>query len=185
VFCIKIYKISNLLTYLLNFCILKLAIEGSQIFIDGMRIKGISLIEMIAVIVVLAIAIPTLLAMLADVGWRSGRREAMADTLLYVQELMEEIVSKDFEDPDQTPVFGPETGETSRSDYDDVDDFDDYSDNPAPGYDRSVNVDYVELISSTWQSAASSTDFKRVTVTVGRDDNLISEVSSLTIKASY
>jgi hypothetical protein len=36
---------------------------------------------------------------------------------------MEEITSKAYDDPVQTPLFGPEPGETSRTTFNDVDDY--------------------------------------------------------------
>jgi prepilin-type N-terminal cleavage/methylation domain-containing protein len=39
------------------------------------------------------------------------------------RDLMQEIRSKAYDDPNQTPLFGPESGEKTRSDFDDVDDF--------------------------------------------------------------
>ena len=39
------------------------------------------------------------------------------------EDLMEEILSLSYTDPDATPAFGPETGEGTRKNVDDVDDF--------------------------------------------------------------
>lgn len=162
--------------------------------------KGITLIEMVAVIVVLGLAIPALLTMWADVAWRSARSEAIADATFYAQELMEEIKSKKFEDPDQTPVFGPESGESGHSNYDDVDDFNGYSDSPATGYNRCVTVDYVTLSGSNWTGNCGGeptnctaptcepseiTDYKRIIVRVNRTDNLVSNVTLVTIVSGY
>jgi len=147
--------------------------------------KGLTLIEMISIIVILGLAIPVLLNMWADVAWRSSRSEAIAEATFYAQELMEEIRSKDFEDPNQTPGFGAESGESGRSNYDDVDDFNGYSDAPATGYTRSVAVDYVSLSGTTWAHSVSSTDFKRIVVSVSRTDNFASDVSLITIAAAY
>jgi len=148
--------------------------------------KGLTLFEMVTIIVVMGLVIPVLLNMWADVARKSGRSESMAEATFYAQELMEEIKSKDFADPTQTPVFGPESGESGRSDYDDVDDFNGYSDPPASSYTRSCVVDYVELSGSTWGAATSPpTDFKRITVTVSRADNLSGNVSLVTIVAAF
>jgi len=45
------------------------------------------------------------------------------------RDLMEEIRSKAYEDPNQTPKFGNEPGEKTRSDFDDVDDYDGWKEN--------------------------------------------------------
>jgi len=147
--------------------------------------KGLTLFEMVTIIVVMGLAIPVLLNMWADVARRSGRSEAIAEATFYAEELMEEIKSKAFEDPNQTPGFGPESGEGGRLNYDDVDDFNGYSDSPAVGYNRSCVVNYMTLSVSTWVVSGSPTDFKRISVTVSRNDNLASGVSLITIVAAY
>jgi type II secretory pathway pseudopilin PulG len=58
--------------------------------------SGITLIEMIAVIVVVGLAIPAILLMWQDLSFRSGRAEVIAQATFYAQELMEEIKSKRF-----------------------------------------------------------------------------------------
>ena len=47
-------------------------------------------------------------------------------------DLMAEILSLPYSDPNQTPTFGLETGESgaSRINYDDVDDYNSFSENP-------------------------------------------------------
>jgi hypothetical protein len=51
---------------------------------------------------------------------------AMAASRL-ARDLLEEISSRSYQDPDQTPVFGPETGETARATFDDCDDYHGYT----------------------------------------------------------
>ncbi len=131
--------------------------------------KGLTIIELAVVIVVLGLAIPPLLTMWADVAWRSSRSEFLADSAFYAQQLMEEIKSKDFVDPDDpnNTNLGPNTGE-NYPDFDDADDFNGYSDNPASGYARSVAVNYAWLSGATWTITGSATDYKRITVAVSR-----------------
>jgi MSHA pilin protein MshD len=43
------------------------------------------------------------------------------------RDILEEVSSKAYQDPDQTPVFGPEPGEIARAQYDDVDDYNGYA----------------------------------------------------------
>jgi prepilin-type N-terminal cleavage/methylation domain-containing protein len=131
--------------------------------------KGLTIIELVVVIVVLGLAIPPLLTMWADVGWRFSRSEFLADSGFYAQALMEEIKSKAFVDPNDpnNTNLGPNAGE-SYPNFNDVDDFNGYSDNPASGYTRLVAVDYVSLSNATWINSASATDFKRIIITVSR-----------------
>ena len=91
---------------------------------------GLTIIELVVVIVVLGLAIPPLLTSWANIGWRSVRSESLADATFYVQALMEEIKSKSFDENSSSPwssSLGPESGEsrtgTGASAYDDVDDY--------------------------------------------------------------
>lgn len=173
--------------------------------------KGITLIEMIVVIVVLGIAIPPLLNMWADVSWRSSRSETLADASFYTQELMEEIKTKRFDEKTSGPWtntsgFGATAdGENSgnRSTFDDVDDFVNCADttviNPASGYSRSVSVDYARLnaFSNTWEgcgsqicqpsgdcAACNECCYKRVTVSVSRANPAV-DANMVTIVSAH
>jgi MSHA pilin protein MshD len=46
------------------------------------------------------------------------------------RDLCEEILSKAYTDPGGAPLFGPESGETSRPQFDDVDDFHGFAESP-------------------------------------------------------
>jgi type II secretory pathway pseudopilin PulG len=162
--------------------------------------KGITLIEMIAVIVVVGLAIPAILLMWQDLSFRSGRAEVIAQASFYAQELMEEIKSKKFDENDTSPWtpsanFGPD-GETYPN-YDDVDDFHnssspfDYCDNQGVcdddsnrSYQRWVTVEYVVLNTGTdpdsWEASGSTTDYKRIRVLASHrfgDSSLVTIVS--------
>lgn len=171
--------------------------------------KGITLIEMIVVIVVLAVAIPVLLISWADVAWRSVRSEAIAEAAFYGEELMEWVKSKEFDENDAAPwtnsaSFGVETGESASNmfTYDDVDDFVGSTDTlvtTSPGgYIRSVTVGYVSLNTGVnpprWDacgavSCGPVTDcttcaqccYKLITVSVRHKNNLIGTVTMTTI----
>lgn len=116
----------------------------------------------------------------------NGRRTT-AVTL--ASELMEEILSKPFNDPDGSSDPGPEVGETDRSDYDNIDDYDGYaeqagslssasgstlSDSSATGLSRLVSAEYVYI---DGQDADDDPTFIRVTVEILYDG---SHVTSLT-----
>ena len=150
-----------------------------------MKRKGITLMELVAVIVVVGLAIPVLLRLFADVAKRTAQSETMAASSFYAEQLLEEIKTKRFDENPTAPwsaVLGPDTATTgldgtnetssNKSNWDDVDDFNGYSDTPASGYTRSVAVVYLNGTISpggTWQVLGSGTsDYKRVTVTVAR-----------------
>ena len=172
--------------------------------------KGITLIEMVAVIVVLGIAIPPLLTNFGDIAWRSGRAESLADGSFYAQELMEEVKSKAFDENSIRPFTSSsgfssaEAGESkaNASTFDDLDDFVGATDaavtSPASGYSRSVSLDYVQLSGSTWSACGATTCtastncaicaaccYKRITVTVSRTDNLLPATSETTIVSAH
>jgi hypothetical protein len=86
----------------------------------------------------------TLLAMSASavllpfsVGAQSEAEDARRTTALYFgRELMEEIVSKPFDDPQGDEGVGPDSGEISREYFDNIDDYHGYLD----GYGRSKGM---------------------------------------------
>jgi len=143
--------------------------------------RAITLIEMVAVIVVVGLAIPPLMLMWQNVAYSSGRSATISQATFYAQELMEEIKSKEFVDPEDStnPALGP-NGETYPN-FDDVDDFNGHSDS-VTGYSRCVTVDYVNLNGSNWGgnctpdtptnctppncASSDATDYKRIRVLV-------------------
>ncbi len=85
--------------------------------------SGVSLVEVIMAVVVLGIAIPPVASMFSEVAHHSPDDVYQGAAIHAANSLMEEIVSKAFEDPDLAPgSFGTE--ELSRRDFDDIDDFD-------------------------------------------------------------
>lgn len=175
-----------------------------------LNLKGITLIEMVAVIVVLGIAIPPLLNNWADIAWRSARTETIIDASFYTQELLEEIKAKNFDEnflsrTPSTQFSSTEPGENKAdsSTFDDADDFvgclDPAVTIPAAGYSRSVSVDYVRLSGANWISCGpvdncggtlcdtqcTACCYKKITVTVSRNDNLLTNASSSAIMSAY
>jgi hypothetical protein len=95
--------------------------------------------------------------------------------------LISEITALSYEDPDSTPAFGFESGEssTSKSAWDDVDDFHGWVESPPQfragtamsglsEWERSVTVERVNA-SVPSETAQSETGAKRITVTVQRN----------------
>lgn len=152
--------------------------------------RGVSLIELVAVIVVVGIAVPALLTVWADISWRSVRSEALSDSALYAHDLMEEVRSKRFDEADEKPWtvpahFGPDLGESGRNLYDDADDFNNFTETVGAGYLCSVAVGYMQLNGAVWQPAAGTTDFKRIAVTVSRGGRVNTQVKSESIVSAY
>ena len=171
--------------------------------------KGLTLIEMVAMIVVLGIAIPPLLTNWADIAWRSARSESLADASFYAQELMEEIKSKRYDENGSAPwtpstsfsATDPGESKANSATFDDIDDFVGCTDPlvtaPVTGYSRLANIDYVRLNGSAWQGCVAgpcnSTNctlcnaccYKRITVTVSRTDNIGGSASLTTIVSTH
>ena len=152
--------------------------------------KGFSLIETIMVVVVLAIAIPSLLLRIWTGTRASANGEYTTIANHLAEDLMEEILEKRWDE--NTPSgggtipngsktapasFGTAEGET-RTTFDDIDDYHGLSENPPKdatntsmtGYDdftRTVSIIYVDT--SNLNTAVVSTprpDYKQIAVTV-------------------
>ncbi|MBU1998243.1 MAG: type II secretion system GspH family protein [Candidatus Omnitrophica bacterium] len=173
--------------------------------------RGINLIELVATLVVVGIAIPVLLSMWANISWRSAGSENVADATFYGQALMEEIKSKNFDNKTISPWtnsaslgFDIYTGENrdNATTFNDVDDYLNTTDinitTPAVGYIRSANIEYVYLDgANTWQacvlpitcgavSTCANCDeccYKRITVNIRRSDGLLDNITLATIVA--
>jgi len=129
-----------------------------------------------------------LVVALNTVGDATLGRQKMGDRgrgHLLAQDLMTEILQKAYEEPDDTPTFGPEASEStgSRTAFDDVDDYDGWSASPPQekdgteipdltAWERSVTVEYVAANHLT-TVVGSDQGIKRITVTVTRNDLVV------------
>lgn len=130
------------------------------------------MVEMVTVIVVIGLAIPTLLLMWQNLSYRSGRSEAIVQAGFYVQELMEETRAKDF---DAISTFD---GYSDSCDNQGV-----CSDDSSRPYQRSVSVGYARLNGSDWEDSPSPTDYKKIEVTVSHQ--FAGQVNAVTIRSAY
>ena len=139
--------------------------------------RGGTLIETVMAVVVLGVAIPPLLQLFTEVARHDADHSYQGAALNAAEALLEEIVSKDFEDPD-LPIGSFGTEELTRSAYDDVDDFDGFLEASATirgqvlgdgsGLSRRVWVDNVtaDEPDPAIPAADGTTGFKRIRVTV-------------------
>lgn len=100
------------------------------------RQRGVTLIELVAVIVILAISLAGVTAAISSAISRSSDVMLETRAVALAQSYLDEILSRRFDEnsaPRGIPPcranctaevnFGPDGGETSRADYDDVDDY--------------------------------------------------------------
>ena len=140
--------------------------------------RGATLIEAVLAVIALGIATPPLVGLFREVAARGADDTYQQVAITYGESLMEEIVSKKFEDPGvANGSFGTE--ESTRSSYDDIDDYDALSESPPKrfngtllnaygGFTRTATVDNVTGASPdpVTPSADGTTDFKRIRVKV-------------------
>lgn len=155
--------------------------------------RGFTLVDLILVIIIVAIAIPPMLTLFIQAvsgstfGVTVSRANALASTL------REEIQSKKWDEsaPPPSLILGPETGE-SRATFDDVDDFDGLDESPPrdsqgailagfTGFRQQVSVCYVANTDFD-TCIGGPTMYKQVTVTVtgpeGRATQLATVIAS-------
>ena len=159
-----------------------------------MKNHGMTLIEIIIVIVVLSIAMLPLLVMYSNVVSKSAEGQIIPMATLLGQDLIEEIESKYYDENEDPPSWtekqflGTDTGESTRADFDDADDFKGYSENPIadyPNYSSSVEVYYVEphdLDTEASIGAAEFRDFKKIIVTISCGEE---EIELVTVMQGY
>jgi hypothetical protein len=115
--------------------------------------------------------------------------------LLLAQDLMAEILQREYEDPDGTVVFGAESGEqtSTRTDFDDVDDYHNWLKSPPQqkdgttipdlaGWERSVEVVWIAP-GNLSQTVGSDQGVKRATVTVKHNGVPVASVSAFRTSA--
>lgn len=145
---------------------------------------GFTFVEVVISIVLIG---TVLVAVMNNVGASKGGQymihERSSGNFL-ANNLMAEIISRPYEDPDDTPDFGRELGESGgqRDAWDDVDDYDGWSASPPERRDgteitssqwtRSVTVERVNPDNLS-QTSGSETGAKMITVTVKRGDRII------------
>ncbi len=139
---------------------------------------GTSLLEVVSAIIMLSIAIPPLVGLYSEVSNQSVDQSFQDVAVIYADALMEEIVSKEFEDPDKPKgSFGDE--EKNRFKYDDIDDYDGLDNSPPihldgseladlAGFRRRVEIENVAAANpdTTKPEKDGSTNLKRIRVIV-------------------
>lgn len=116
--------------------------------------KGYTLVEIVLAMLLMAVALPPLLQLFAEVTFRSAETDVMPKAVSLASELMEEIKSRKFDElaardvtGNWSLILGSDGGETAtnKNTFDDADDFNGWSQNFSgfSGYSASVTVRYV------------------------------------------
>ncbi len=142
------------------------------------RQSGVTLIELIISIVVIAIAIGGVLGVLSQSVGRSADAMVMTQAVAVAEAYLEEITLKSFADPDGVD------GEANRVDFDDVDDYDGLVDVGARdefGVAIAALSRYtvrVQVVSSAALTSVPGADAKRVDVRVTYAPNVTVTLSA-------
>ena len=129
------------------------------------RRRALTLVECMLALAVLSVALLAVVST-ATVGQQhlQAADHAMAASRL-ARDLLEEISAKAYQDPDQTPVFGRETGEAARAAYDDCDDYHGFSE-PRGSVYNAAGVLYPESQNAFSRTATVAAE-TRVITTLG------------------
>ncbi|MCP4376763.1 MAG: hypothetical protein GY794_11385 [bacterium] len=150
--------------------------------------RGMTLIEAMLASTLLAMSASAVLLPFS-VGAQSEQEDARRTTALYFgRELMEEIISKPFDDPEGGGAVGPDSGESSRDAFDNIDDYHGYVDGEGQSLDmvgiekqtydnlatdgmsREVEVQYVYV---TGQDTSEDPSFVSIQILVKYDVDTI------------
>jgi MSHA pilin protein MshD len=142
------------------------------------RPEGFTLVEAVVSLIIVATMLVAALSTVGASRLSQQRTSQYNRGQLLAESLMAEILAQDYLDPNDTPVFGTESGEstTTRADFDDVDDYHGWSSSPPvekdgtllsglTGWQRSVTVEWVNP-DDPGEVKAFETGAKRITVTV-------------------
>lgn len=143
--------------------------------------RGLNLVEVVISTMLVSI---TLIGAMQCVGAAFRSRGGTGDSISADQladQMLSEILEQEYEEPDATPLFGPESPEvsSSRAAWDDVDDYQNWTANPPQdrsgavlpnltGWQRDVLVELVDP-NNPAVVVGSDQGVKRITVTVLRN----------------
>ena len=152
--------------------------------------RGMTLVEALMASTLLAMGASAVLLPF-NIGAQSETEDARRTLAMHLaRELMEEIISKPFDDPEGGGGRGPDSGESSRLYFDNIDDYDGYRDGygetiseivgmknqviqgvAIDGLHRDVSVEYMHV---SGQDLGDDPNFVRVEISMGyMGDNLL------------
>ena len=157
--------------------------------------KGFSLVEVVVATLIVGVM---MVAAMNTLGAFIRGQQRMANQSRgwhLAQELASEILATLYEEPDGTPTFGRESGESAamRTLYDDVDDYHGWQDSPPEardgtpvaeliGWSRSIVIHRMSLTDAN-QVVATDQGLKRITIDVSFQNNVVARLTALRAKA--
>lgn len=158
---------------------------------NGQPGGAFTLAESLLAVTILAMTV-TALTMPFTAGAQNEQNDGLRTTAAALaSEMMEEILSKPFNDPDGPSNAGPEVGETTRQNFDNIDDYDGYdetagnvssssgstsSDASANTLSRHVSTAYVYV---SGQDTSAEPTFIRITVEIRHDGQPVATLNRL------
>lgn len=147
--------------------------------------RGISLVESVISMLLVTMVIGSTLATVGPVVEGSTHAERAMHAARLGDELLSEILSTNYEDPDdETKAIGTDPGETygDRAAYDDVDDYAGYLASPAVGRDGTkragsagftqyADVDWIDPL--TLKTSSVETGLKSVRIVIYYDSTIL------------
>ena len=148
-------------------------------------ISSFTLIELIVTIAISGIVILAIATQFHEAVKGLALQKAVRSATVLSEDMMNEIRSKNFTDPQTPGSFGSEEGPVRRN-YDDVDDYHGWTGSPPEtiegsvmtnysGFQRSVTVDYVSA--ADLDTPTNATSLKRIAVVVSSAEVVITAVS--------
>lgn len=147
----------------------------------ALRRRGLSLTEVVVSTFLVGVLLVAAMRTVSGSVRASLANARSGCGLALAQELMSEIVTAQYVEPDEAPTFGPEASETggNRGLFDDVDDYHNWDASPPQnvdgtvipdrvGWRRTVAVEYLDPNDLT-TTVGSDQGVKRITVTVIRE----------------
>lgn len=160
---------------------------------------GMTLIEVVLVIIILAIALPPLLQLFSTAMKDSMTPDMSVIATNLGQSIIEEMRSKKWDElstggkmDTNSATIGVDVGEIMRYQYDDVDDYNGLNDSPPKDVNGTSLTDFnqfavtvgVGFVDNNMNTSVVPTDFKEVTVTVSWN-NGNENISLVSMMANY
>lgn len=139
-----------------------MAVNRQQKKYGRRRNGGYTLVELLVAVTLTAIASVSLLRAFSAAGTVTARYETQCYARWLASSLKTEMDCLPVVDPDQTPVFGPESGEwqTDRRTFDDLDDYAGWS-GPPDGGNGQPNSDLTAYALATEIRYVDADDFRK------------------------